>query len=628
MLKNLFISFLRQYFFWMIFFFICRTVFIVYNYDEIKIIGFREILSTYWNAFYLDTSMASYLLAFSFLMIPLYAFFPEKFIAIIHRIYILILLFIFSVITVTELETYDEWGTKLTVKGLRFLQHPSEVINSTSTSFLIFGSLFVGFLIWLGLFLYKKLSPLQPFPVSTGAKLIMKIGSVLIYLAVIPVVITLGLRGGWQQIPIQQSDAYFSKHNVLNLAAVNSGWNMGQSIWENRKYMDGNPYIFYPQEEAKKTVADLFKTEKDTTVLFLKTQRPNVVLVILESWSADMIRSIGGYDSAAVHFDELGSQGIMFDSVYASGDLSDQGMTSIFSGFPALPAANSIIAQPGKYNHLPCLNSEFHKMGYHTSYLFGGQLSYGNIKAYIYYNDFDRILEGKDFGDEIPKGKLGVHDQYLYARQLQELKNEKEPFFAAMFTASSHSPYDMPMDKKDKVNWGEDENEYVNSIRYADQQLFEFVQNAKKEKWFDNTLFIFVADHSHRSPRHWIQQQPEYRRIPMMFYGNVIKDEFKGYRCKRICSQLDLAATLLHQLGLSSEKYEWSKDLFNPQTPEFAYYETYDGFGFVRPKQYIVYSHQDNNYPFERTISPEEKARLEKEGKSFLQAMFQEYTDY
>src|ERR1035441_4859320 len=80
------------------------------------------------------------------------------------------------------------------------------------------------------------------------------------------------------------------------------------------------------------------------------------------------------------------------------------------------------------------------------------------------------------------QGKLGVHDEYLFARQLQELKNEKQPFFAAMFTLSSHSPYDMPMAEKDKVKWGGDENDYVNSIRYSDQQLFEFIQNAKKEK--------------------------------------------------------------------------------------------------------------------------------------------------
>jgi phosphoglycerol transferase MdoB-like AlkP superfamily enzyme len=659
MFKSPFIALLRQYLFWMIFFFICRSIFILYNLDELKGVGIGEILSTFWQALYLDTSMACYFLAFSFLIFFIYSLFPKKILANIHKAYILLLLIIFSLIIIAELEIYNEWGAKLNVKAIHFLAHPAEVINSSKTSFLVFGLMASALVAYTGFLIYNKISPLSPLDSFSRTKGFKKYAILFLFIVVTPVLLMLGIRGGIQQIPIQQSDAYFSKHNVLNLASVNSGWNLGQSIWENKRNMEGNPYIYFPLPQAKATVDSIYKTEKDTTILFLKTKRPNVVLVIMESWSADMIKSLGGYDSAATNFDKLGSEGIMFDSLYASGDLSDQGMTAIFSAFPALPAGTSIIGQPGKYVHLPCLNTDFHQAGYTTSYMFGGQLSYGNIKAYMYYNNFDRILEGKDFAGNIPQGKLGVHDEYLYARQLQELKNEKQPFFAGMFTLSSHNPYDMPMAEKDKVKWGNDENDYVNSIRYADQQLFEFIQNAKKEKWYDNTLFVFVSDHSHRSPRHWVQQQPEYRKIAMLFYGNVIKDEFRGYRYKKIASQLDLASTLLNQLGISSKKYEWSKNLFNPYTSQFALYETSDGFGWIRgPSQpsrregdmsmqtelrsqpsvvlrgdkrgasYIVYSHTNNNFMFEKTFSPAEKSRLEKEGKSYLETMFQEYSDY
>lgn len=127
----------------------------------------------------------------------------------------------------------------------------------------------------------------------------------------------------------------------------------------------------------------------------------------------------------------------------------------------------------------------------------------------------------------------------------------------------------------------------------------------------------------------------------MLLWGNVIKDEFKGYRNKKICSQVDIAATLFNQLEIPASRFEWSKNLFNPHTPGFAYFETTDGFGWVSPSpislpgggaisgcQYLVYSHPMSRYYFEQTISDEEKKRLEKEGKSFLQVMFQEYTDY
>ena len=572
--------------------------------------------------------MASYFLAFSFIIFSVYTFLPKKIISYIHQGYVILLLLLFSTITIAELEIYDEWGSKMNMKAIHFLKHPFEVVNSTTTLFLVMGLITISVLVFIGNFLYGKISPFSPLTASARTKGFKKFIFLFIFILVAPVLIALGIRGGTQQIPIQQSDVYFSKHNILNIAAVNSGWNLGQSILENIKHLEGNPYTYYTDDEAKKTVSTIYKIEKDTTIHFLKTNRPNIVLVILESWSADMIQSLGGYDGAAVNFDRLASEGIMFDSLYASGDLSHQGMAAIFSAFPAQPSAISIISQPSKYIKLPCLNTEFHKAGYTSSFLFGGQLSYGNIKAYMYYNDFDKILEGKDFDNDIPQGKLGVHDEFLYERQLKELKNEKQPFFAAMFTLSSHNPYDMPMPEKDKVKWGEDEVNYVNSVRYADQKLFEFVQNAKKEKWFDNTLFVFIADHSHRSPRHWIQEQPEYRKIPMLFWGNVIKNEFKGYRHKKICSQLDLASTLLNQLDISSERYTWSKNLFNPYTSQFAFYETFNGFGWIRSGQYVVYSHPNKSFLFEKTVSIEEKARLEQEGKSFMQTMFQQYTDY
>ncbi len=612
----------------MIFFFISRSVFVLYNLDEINEIGFVEILSTFGHALYLDNSFACYLLGFSVLMMVLSTFIPGKVIHYVHSAYVILLLIVLSFITIAELEIYNEWGSKLTVKAIRFLQQPAEVFHSTSLLFLAVGFLAVGLLVYIGFAIWKKLCP-AIYLLRENNKNIswVSVLSVLFFTALMPVLLVIGLRGGLQEIPIQQSDAYFSKHNVLNLAAVNSGWNLGQSIWENKKNMGTNPYDYFPLPEATQTVNELYSVAKDSTISVLKTNRPNIVLIILESWSADLVKSLGGYDSITPGLDKIISEGVLFENAYASGSLSDQGMAAIFSAFPAQPTV-SIISQPGKYVKLPCLNTELKEKGYSTSFLFGGQLSYGNIKAYMYYNNFDRILEGVDFSSNIPAGRLGVHDEYVYARQLELLKNEKEPFFASMFTLSSHSPYDMPMKKEDRLAFDSDEANYVNSVHYADDKLFDFLQKSKNEKWFDNTLFVIVADHSHRSPKHWSMNQPEYRRIPMVFWGNVIKEEYRGYENKKICSQTDLAATLFSQLEISSTRFEWSKNVFNPSISEFAYFETTDGFGWVRPNQYLVYSHQMDHYYFEKTNSAEEKNRLEKEGKSFLQVLYQKYTDY
>ncbi|MFH1540445.1 MAG: sulfatase-like hydrolase/transferase, partial [Elusimicrobiota bacterium] len=228
-----------------------------------------------------------------------------------------------------------------------------------------------------------------------------------LFILITPFLLFLGIRGGIQQIPIQQSDAYFSKHNVLNLAAVNSGWNLAQSIIENKKVIEKNPFQYYPFDEAKKIVQELHNVKKDTTINILnptrnssnglKTNLPNIVLIILEGWSGDLVKSLGGYDSITPNLEKLISEGILFENIYAGGSWSDHGISAIFSAFPAPPMGLSIIAQPNKYIHLPCISEELKNTGYNTSFLFGGQLSYGNIKAYLYYNKFDKIIEGKDF---------------------------------------------------------------------------------------------------------------------------------------------------------------------------------------------------------------------------------------
>lgn len=628
MLKKLFLLIVKEYFFWLAFFFICRAVFLLYNTGELNGIPFFEALAAFPNAVYLDTSMACYFLSVSFLFFALYGFFYTEFFLKLNRIYAALIIFIFSSIVISELKIYDEWGTKLNIKAVSFLEQPAEVINSTPAAFLIFGLIAIGLLTFAGIYLHKKFSAFfhKAFAPTTSLPFSKRWTGAVVFLLTVPFLIGIGIRGGLQQIPIQQSDAYFSRHNVLNLAAVNSGWNLGQSFMENRMHLKGNPYIYFTAEEAAENARKLHAVEKDSTLSFLKTNRPNIVMVILEGWSADMVRSLGGFEGASNGFDALTKEGILFDSIYASGGLSDQGMTAIFSGFPALPAGISIIGQPSKYGKLPCMAKEFQKAGYKTSFLFGGQLSYGNIKAYMYFNNFDRIIEGNDFSDDVPRGKLCIHDEFVYSRQLEELKKESEPFFAALFTGSSHSPYDMPFPRK--INWGGDEMKYANSIAYADSCLFDFVRRAKNENWFDSTLFVFVADHSHRSPRGWTPHQPEYRRIPMLFWGNVIKEEFRGWRYKKVCSQVDIASTLLNQLGLKAGEFQWSKNLFNPNTAEFAYYETRDGFGFVRSGQYIVYSHTENKFHYEKVRSQQEKAKMETEGKSYLQTVFQQFTDY
>jgi phosphoglycerol transferase MdoB-like AlkP superfamily enzyme len=363
---------------------------------------------------------------------------------------------------------------------------------------------------------------------------------------------------------------------------------------------------------------------KDTTLHVLSINKPNIVLVVLEGWSADMIQSCGGFEGVTPVFDSLCTEGILFTQCYASGSLSDQGMAAVFSAFPA-QSKTSIITQPDKYVHLPCLNKNLKAAGYATSFMFGGQLSYGNIRSYMYFNEFDRIIEEEDFDESVPKGKLGVHDEYLYPRQIAELKTTREPFFASMFTLSTHGPYDFDL-KKD-LGWGDKERDYVNSIHYADNSIGEFIRNAKNEKWFKNTLFIFVSDHSHNSPKNFSFNEPAYRRIPLLFCGPAIDSLYRGMKMDFTASQTDVAATLLNQLDLKSSEFIYSKNLFNPFAKGHAYYSYEHGAAWIEGDDYVVWNY-DNSIAFSEVKSPSDSVRLIQNAQMFAQKVTTQYAGF
>lgn len=609
--------FLKQFATWLLFFLITRSIFLFYNFSDLHDAGFGETLASFFYALYVDVAMCCYIMALPFLLYVVMYFWSSPLPDRINRIYNTIVVVIVSIITISELTIYDEWAHKLTFKAIWFLRNPSEVFHTASWAQLLLGISGIIFLSTVGWKLFSKI--LGPYYVAPERRWVHSIAFTLLT----PALLVTGLRGGWRPIPIQVSDAYYSNNNFLNYVSVNSSFHLMSSIFQSRTT---EPYRFMPDAEAETLFTALHTLPKDTTIAVLDTTRPNVVLVVLESWAADLVQTLGGFEGITPHTNALMKNGIVFDSCYASGNLSDQGMAAVFSAFPAQPTT-SIITQPEKYNHLPCMNKEFKKAGYSTSFLFGGQLNYGNIRAYMYFNQFDRITEGSDFGSEVPQGRLGAHDEYAYARVMQNLKGVKEPFFASMFTLSTHGPFDIPM-KKDKLKWGDKEQDFINSAYYADSCIGNFISAAKKEPWYNNTIFVFVADHSHNTPKNYEYFAPEYRRITFWMYGEPIKKEFRGYHYTKICSQVDVASTLLHQLHMDASTFRYSKNLFNPFAPAFAYYSYENGYGWISNKGEVVYDVNSKSHARVREAVPGAKEALTREGAAYLQVMFNQYLKY
>lgn len=604
---------LRLYFLWLAFFAVGRAVFIIYLPNDSSGIG--DLLLSFLYGWIMDTSMACYLLAFPLLLTIVSIFGFKKLICQILNVYHWILLVVISFMVVVEIPLFEAWGFKLHIKSAIHLAHPGEMFRTASwgQTFAVLGGtgLLSGGFIWI----YHKV--VRPLLMRESHRTVLQ--GLSITLLGLPLLV-LGIRGGFQQIPLQQSDVYFSSSNLANNAAVNTPWNFIHSYIENKHLLNGHPYQYTDPGTACATVASL--TEDVDTNDLLTNSRPNIVLVILESWGADMVERLGGAKGLTPHFSKLCDNGLLFTNFYASGERSDQGICTILSGFPAQPTT-SIISQPAKMRTLPALNKELDPLGYQSLFVFGGQLNYGNIRSYLVYNNYHKIVEEQDFESDEGPGKLGYHDRVVFNRFLSEINELHPPFFANMFTLSTHEPFDIPEDTD--ARWDGEYPKYANAMLYADQHLGKFMDQAKKQPWYDNTLFVFVADHGHHSYKHWNFFEPNYRKIPLLFYGKPLQEKYKGVHMNIPGCQSDIAPTLMAAMKLDPDQYKWGKNLLDSSANKYAYYSHLNGFGWVSTNGYVVYHHQQKKVMLKSFDNEADLGRAEDNGKAYLQCLMDYY---
>jgi phosphoglycerol transferase MdoB-like AlkP superfamily enzyme len=622
--KHYGITIIKTLLFWLLFFAVTRGLFLVLYSHLLAGIPTKETLAVFYHALRLDTTAACYLMSIPLLLFTVQLCFKHKIITIVLRIITLIELTISSLIVFAEIGIYGEWRSKLNYKALAYLHHPGEIIKTATLPQLVFSIAGIVILIAGCYYLYNRFV-LKP-PITPVKRAYFKVPFCFLITCCVCV---FGMRGGFRAIPITQSASYFSRYAVLNDAAVNPQWNIALNIADFGSLETNHLFRFMDNQTANETVEKLRKTEKDTSLCVVKKQPINIVLILLESWSADLIEPFSGSAEITPYFNALAKEGLLFTHFYANGHRSQQAICSILSGFPSVPNYD-ITDNHSKYKYLPSLTAILAEQGYNTSFYFGGNLDYGNIRAFLLHTGFDNIIEEQNIAEKLPRGKLGIHDQYMFAYQLDDLKEMREPFFSMLFTLSSHSPYDQPKNANIKEqDWNTEEGKYLNAASYCDYWLGHYFEKAKQEPWYDNTLFILLADHSHPSHIEHSYFSADYQHIPMLWFGNVLKEEYKGLQTEIIASHVDLAETLLSQLGISTSLFRWGRNIFNPYSNNFAYFEINKGFGWITPQGSLTHSVDKNKY--EETRFTGDTAQQENMlfiGKAYTQKLFETYLAY
>ena len=607
--------------FWLVYFFVNRIVFCIFFIEEVGIFSSTEFLTILPKSIPLDISFISYLLVPIILLLWINSFL-KKHVFISKAIYGLVGFFILltGLISGGEVALYSEWQTKLNFTALSHFSNPAEVFKSASISH-IFTSILFGVISLLFIYVYRNNVHVELLIIKTKCSL-KKFAFSMMVLPFLLGILLLGIRGGFQPIPVNLSDAYFSNKIILNDIAVNPNWNILQSILKSESSFKGNPYQKYSDEEA----ADFMKTlkpERDSITHILNKNTPNIVFILLESWSADNVESLGGLDGITPNFKALEKEGLSFTDFYSNGWTSDQGMSSIFSSFPVFPYV-AVINQADKSRRLPCLYNSLSENGYHSSFFFGGQLTYGNIKGYLLSQGLDLVKDENDY-QHLPSGSLGVHDEFMFTQFKQELKLLPEPFISTLFTISSHSPFDFPAEHK--LSFDHKDDEYVNSVAYTDKCLGNFMKSVKKEDWYPNTLFVIVADHSHSSPIKRRVAQKERYKIPMLWMGEVLSEDYLGKQHKKMGSHIDISTSILAQLDLDNKLYDFGNDLFNPTAQSVVPYAFHKGYGLIRPEANYAFSESYNKIFESRAVDSIQKAKIRKGTELYFQAAFKKYME-
>lgn len=568
----------------MIFFWIVKALFLIWNFETTGQLSAAEIYGIFWHGLKMDISTACYLLLLPGLLLAFRLFLPLKFSNRFVYIYTLVFLIVASMLVVLDLGLYPHWGTRVNVTIFNYISDPVAVGASVSFGDVLLGLLLGTSLVASFLYLFRFI-----FPEGLVLSGNIKWGTALLQLFLVAALI-LPIRGGLDTSPLNHSSVAFSSKLYVNQAASNYLWNFAKSV-EKRKRFE-NPCEYMEKDESLRIFDEFQKQDtliyRPQLIKLNQEKQPNVVLIILEGFSDKVIAELGGMKGIAPNLDSLCKKSTVFTNFYSTGNRSDRGISAVLGGYPSL-LSTSIMVYPEKANNLTLLSEYFNRKNYNTSFYYGGDINFYNLKTFVLKGDYGVTVTKDDFPAELGRmSKWGVPDGFVFDRVTKDLKNEHEPFMKTIYTISSHPPYDVPFSK---FRGNSNEEKYLNSVAYTDSCLGAFIDSFIKSPLWDNTLLIVTSDHGVNHPGPTDITDPTSYRIPLIWSGGVV-DSLQ--RIETITQQCDLGTSLVHQLGWEVDSFKFSKDFFTARP--YAFYMHDSGWGYVVPEGFFYFDQDSKDF--------------------------------
>jgi phosphoglycerol transferase MdoB-like AlkP superfamily enzyme len=612
---------IKVYFIFVAVFFVGRLFFYLLNMERFDDISFYESILTFIYGLRMDTIVVSMILAIPSLAFCLLPKIFSKFISKLLNVYILSFLILAVFIECASFPFFAQYDLRPNYLFIEYLEYPQEVSSLLFKDYkLQFIAAFLIISLVVTLYIKSKFINFENvFQQSYLSRILM--------LLPILLVLFIGIRSSLGHRPVNISDALYSTNRVINEITKNSLHSLGYAYYSNKKTENNiAKYGKIDIKEAYKLVSSAigveYKDEKRPFYREVKSKldskkQKNLVIFIQESMGAQFTGFIGN-NTLTPNLDKLAKDYISFTNLYSNGTRSVRGLAALTSGTLPIHGVEVIKRNKSQQDYFT-IASLLKPYGYKSSFIYGGEARFDNMKSWYLGNGFDEVIEQKDYENPIFTSTWGVSDEDLVIKANEKFKSHyanKENFVSVMFSSSNHMPFELP---EGKIEFEKNipKASVENAIKYADFAIGKFFELAKKEAYFKNTVFVVISDHNVRVYGDQIVPIDMFQ-IPAV----IISDNIPPQIFSRLTSQSDVLATALDLIGIdlsypilgNSIFKDNKKDINLMLFDEIYAYRKEDKVAILVPNMPIkTYLYKDK-----KLIEIEEDSLLEKEALSLI----------
>ncbi len=548
--------------------FITRITLLVWSIKDL-IFQLNYLLRAFLTGLLFDlTVVLSFLLLYAIYLL----FFPKRWIGsiadkIFTYIYLSLILIILYFSLMAEFPFWDEFGVRFNFIAVDYLIYTYEVISNINQSYPLPLIIAVLILLVIGTFVLFHKTGILNYTFSNRPTFRKR------FLYTFPIAIITVLL----LFVMKNKMADFSNNLVINEIGKNGVFSFFAAYKSNELDYD----TFYPTIDEKDAYSSLkknllqenqqYNTEQwdkinRTTTGDLEA-RPNIILITIESFSADFLSVFGNKDNLTPNYENLAAQSVFFTDLYATGTRTVRGMEALTLSVPPTPG-NSIVRRPNN-DHIFSIATILKQKNYHPYFIYGGDGYFDNMNNFFGGQGFDIVdrNRGNPLSDRIethrytiPDNEVtfenawGVCDEDLFQQVIKyadKSHSSQTPFFQFVMTTSNHRPYSFPDGKIDLPQGSRNA-----AVKYTDYALGEFIKEAQTKPWFKNTVFVVVADHNASSAGKW-EINIDKHHIPAIIYNLPHKPQ----KIDRLTSQIDLMPTLFGYLNWTYDSELYGKDI-------------------------------------------------------------------